>query len=252
MQPAFTRPVLALAGLLVLSCSADDAVEPDQPALPSEALTPAFRFDPGNFVHSVNNRYFPLRRGTRFVYTGREEGEPERDIVDVTRNRRVVDGVEVTEVLDRVYMDGELAERTRDWYAQDKDGNVWYLGEDSEEIEDGQVVSTEGSWTAGESGARPGVIMPAHPPLGEVVPQEDAPGVAEDRARYISLDARVSVPYGDFDHCLETEEFTPLEPGVKELKFYCPHIGQVREHQVSGGTANLVLVAIRHGYVHGH
>jgi hypothetical protein len=249
MSRPHISPEIALACTLVMGCSGPDARQPTEPTgaadQTADATAEFARFDPTRFVSFIDNPLFPLRRGTRFVYVGREDGRPERDVVDVTRNHRIVDGVRVIEVLDRVFVDGSLAERTRDWYAQDEDGNVWYLGEDSKEIEDGTVVSTEGSWEAGKDGAKAGIIMPAHPRVGHVVRQEFAPGVAEDKARYLNLDVDVAVPFGEFDDCLKTEEFSPLEPGVREFKFYCRGIGMVKEREVAGGTAHLALTAMR-------
>jgi hypothetical protein len=148
-------------------------------------------------------------------------------------------------VLDRVFLDGVLKEKTFDWYAQDDDGNVWYFGEDTKEFENGKVVSTAGSFEAGKHGSKAGVIMRAHPKLGQVTPQEFAPGVAEDKARVVDLDATVTVPYRRFHHCLRSEEFTRLEPTVLENKFYCPGIGIVKERDVRGGSVNTGLTSVR-------
>jgi hypothetical protein len=127
----------------------------------------------------------------------------------------------VTVVLDRVFLNGELKEKTFDWYAQDKEGNVWYFGEDTKEYDNGRVVSTAGSFEAGKNGAKAGIIMRVHPKVGQTTPQEFAPGVAEDKARVLDLNATITVPYGTFTHCLKQEEFTPLEPDALENKYYC-------------------------------
>ena len=130
---------------------------------------------------------------------------------------------------DTVTVDDELVEDTYDWYAQDKEGNVWYMGEDSKEYEDGAVVSTEGSWEAGVDGAKPGMIMKGNPQAGDSYRQEYYKGEAEDMAKVISLNESVSVPYGSFENCLQTEEWTPLEPDVLEHKYYAPSVGLVLE-----------------------
>jgi hypothetical protein len=240
-----------LAASLLLACDRQTPTTPNDPSavpLPEAGLSSSAnspRFDPLNFVRKVDNRFFPLPRGTQFVYVGQEDGNPVRDFLDVTQREKTILGVKVTVVLDRVYQSGELKERTLDWYAQDKQGNVWYLGEDSKEYENGRVVSTAGSWEAGKHGARGGIIMPAHPHVGQVTQQEFAAGVAEDRARVLRLGVSVSVPYGQFRGCIKTEEFTPLEPGVKEVKFYCPKVGFVKARDVQGGTARLALSNIR-------
>jgi hypothetical protein len=231
---------VALLGALFLGCGDNEPTGPADLA-PAGSGSP---FNPADFAGPVDNRYLPWQPGTRFVYAGEEDGEPERDITVVTHQKKTILGVEVVVVLDRVYQGGSLTEQTFDWYAQDKKGNVWYFGEDSRTIEDGEVVSTEGSWEAGKNGARPGIIMPAHPHVGQTMQQEFAPGIAEDMARVLHLGRKVRVPYGSFNHCIETEEFTPLEPDVKEVKFYCPGIGLVTERDVQGGSAHLALTRI--------
>jgi hypothetical protein len=184
-------------------------------------------FDPEDFVRHVDNPYFPLVPRTEFKYVAETEDGREINTVTVTRNTKRILGVTATVVRDRVFVDGELKEDTFDWYAQDEDGNVWYLGEDTKEYEDGVVVSTEGSWLAGKNGARPGIIMLAHPRPGDFYKQEVAPGVAEDQARVIHLDRTVTVPYGTFRHCLQTFETTPLDATAREDKYYAPGLGQV-------------------------
>jgi hypothetical protein len=142
---------------------------------------------------------------------------------------------------DRAWEGGQLIEKTYDWFAQDKEGNVWYFGEDTKEYEDGKVVSTKGSWEAGVDGAKPGIIMPADPKVGQSYRQEYYPGEAEDMARVLSLNDTVTVPYGSFDHVLETKEWTPLEPGFYEKKYYVGGVGPL------GNPADLGLVDVRHG-----
>jgi hypothetical protein len=147
-------------------------------------------------------------------------------------------------VHDRVFTNGDLTEDTFDWYATDKDGNVWYFGEDSKTLEDGKVISTEGSWEAGKDGAKPGIIMEAHPKVGDVYRQEFAPEVAQDMAKVLSLNASVTVPYGSFTGCLQTEEWSALDPEVRENKFYCLNIGDTKELDVRGGNEVLVLTTL--------
>ncbi|MFL5471859.1 MAG: hypothetical protein ACJ8AM_05830 [Gemmatimonadales bacterium] len=204
----------------------------------------SLHFDPDNFVRVVDNPLFPLRPGTRFVYEGEEDGEIETNITIVTYDRKNILGVSAVVVLDRVFVEGELKEKTFDWYAQDKQGNVWYLGENTKEYEDGKVVSTEGSWLAGRDGAKPGIIMLAHPRVGDSYRQEFLVGEAEDQARVVARNIDQRVPYGSFEHCVRTVEFTRLEPGVKEAKIYCPGVGFVRAHDVEGPATRLVLTDI--------
>jgi hypothetical protein len=265
MPRSLLQPSVALATIVLLSCDQQPTQPPaseittrasersvvqlsnaagPQPAASLNQSSSMPEFDPKDFVRGVNNRLFPLRPGTRTIFTGSSDGESERTVVDVTRDKKTILGIEATVVLDRVFHNGVLKEKTFDWYAQDEDGNVWYLGEDSKAFESGGVVSTAGSWEAGKHGAKAGIIMLAHPRVGQTYQQEFAKGVAEDKARVLSLDTDVSVPYGNFDDCLKTEEFTPLEPGVKEVKFFCPRIGFVKGRDVAGGTGRIDLVRI--------
>ena len=115
------------------------------------------------------------------VYRSTDAGETGREVVRVTHRTRLVDGVRVRVVRDRAYVGGELVEDTRDWYAQDRRGNVWYFGENTKTLRNGKVTSTKGSWAAGRNGASAGIVMEAHPKVGDTYSQEDAPGVAEDR-----------------------------------------------------------------------
>ena len=137
-------------------------------------------------------------------------------------------------VEDRVYLDGELTEETFDWFAQDSEGNVWYFGEDSAEYEDGELVSTEGSWEAGVDGAQPGIIMKADPRVGDSYRQEYYEGEAEDMGAVVALEQSVTVPYGDFDDCLQILDWNPLEPDSNEYKYYSSEIGLVLEMQEDG------------------
>ncbi|WP_157860187.1 hypothetical protein [Methanosarcina acetivorans] len=200
--------------------------------------------NPDDFVEVVDNPYFPLTPGTTFVYEGESESEPIRDEVYVTNEMRTVMGVKTIVVRDREFEDGELAEETFDWYAQDKDGNVWYFGEDSREYDEGEVVSTEGSWEAGVNGAQPGIIMKGNPQVGDTYRQEYLAGEAEDMAEVISLNESVSVPYGPFENCLKTREWTPLEPGTEENKYYAAGTGLLMEITVRGEAEELELVEI--------
>jgi hypothetical protein len=131
-------------------------------------------------------------------------------------------------VHDRAELNGVLSEDTLDWYAQDVEGNVWYFGEQSLQYENGKVASIDGSWEAGEDGALPGIIMKAHPAVGDVYRQEFALGEAEDLARVLSLDASATVPFGGtYDNCLKTEDFSPLEPDHVENKFFAAGVGEI-------------------------
>jgi hypothetical protein len=192
--------------------------------------------DPAEFTTKVDNEYFPMKPGTTFVY----EGGAERDQMSVTHQTRKVMGVKCVVVDDRAWEDGKLIEKTYDWFAQDKEGSVWYFGEDTKEYEDGKVVSTKGSWEAGVDGAKPGILMQADPKVGQSYHQEYYPGEAMDMAKVQSLNASVRVPYGSFDHVLETKEWTPLEPVFFEKKYYVRGVGPL------GNPRDLALVDVKH------
>ena len=191
--------------------------------------------DPVNFVAVVDNPYFPMLVGSRWVYEGEADGETERVEIVVTEQRKTVMGIAATVVRDSVYVDDELVEDTYDWFAQDRDGNVWYLGEDSREIDDGEVVSTEGSWEAGVDGALPGIVMPAEPAVGDAYRQEYYVGDAEDMFEIIAVGGSVEVPAGRFEEVVTTRDWTPLEPDVVEEKQYAPGVGKLREEKTAGG-----------------
>jgi hypothetical protein len=204
--------------------------------------------DPGNFVSKVDNKFFPLKPGTTFFYKGAEEGAPTTNKTFVTHKTKQILGVDTTVVRDRAFKKGVLVEDTFDWYAQDKDGNVCYFGEDTKELDKhGNVISTEGSWEAGVDGAEPGIIMEAKPKVDDTYQQEFAPGVAEDMAKILSLDKSTCVPYRCFGNLLLTKEWTPLEPGVAEHKYYAKDVGFIRGVIVTGGKEHTELVRITTG-----
>ncbi|WP_406661712.1 hypothetical protein V7O66_04115 [Methanolobus sp. ZRKC3] len=200
--------------------------------------------DPANFVEVVDNPYFPLEPGTTFIYEGEADGESLRVESTVTDQTKEILGVKNMVISVKQYEDGKLVEDTLDWYAQDKDGNVWYFGEDSKEIEDGEVVSTAGSWEAGVDGAKPGIIMKGDFQIGEIYRQEYYKGEAEDMAEIVSLTESVSVEYGSYDNCLMTKEWSPLEPSVEENDYYCEGIGPILEVVVKGGDERIELIEI--------
>jgi hypothetical protein len=216
---------------LVAGCSCPTMGSGGSSAKTGEAYSPDIH--PANFVDKIDNKYFPLDPGTTFLY----EGNAERDEMAVTSDTKKVMGVECVVVDDRGWEDGELIEKTYDWFAQDKEGNIWYFGEDTKEYNNGKVTSTKGSWEAGVDGAKPGIIMQAHPKVGESYRQEYYKGEAEDMAKVQSSNESVRVPYGSFDHVLVTKEWTPLEPGYDEHKYYAGGVGQVL-----GGGLELVDV----------
>jgi len=236
------RFLVAAAALVFVLLPVRVLAAKSQPAV----ITPSF--DARNFPRptTINNPYFPLVPGTVFVYQETKNGHSEHDEVFVTRDTKKILGVTCVVVRETVSIGGQVTEDTFDWYAQDKYGNVWYMGEDAKQYKNG-VVDTSGSWQAGVDGALPGYIMEAHPQVGDAYRQEYYPGVAEDMAQVLSLTASVSVPYGSWQgNALQTKEWSPLEPNVIEQKYYAPGVGMVRDVTVKGPTSESVLVAVNH------
>ena len=203
--------------------------------------------DPDDFVSEIDNPFFPLEPGTTFIYEGESEGVPTREVVEVTRDTKEILGVTTTVVYALAYEDGVLVEETFDWYAQDTDGNVWYFGEDTRELDEaGNVISTEGSWEAGVDGAEAGIIMLADPKKGDRYSQEVAPDVAEDMAQVTGFEASLCLSNGEcYENILVTKEWTPLERGVVELKYYAEDVGFIFSEMTKGGEETLELVRVR-------
>ena len=198
--------------------------------------------DPADFVEQIDNPYLPLIPGTKWVYEGEDDGEAERVEVEVLDETREIEGITATVVRDTVYVDGELAEDTFDWYAQDKDGNVWYLGEDTHEYEDGVAVNAEGAWEYGKDGALPGIVMLAHPAVGDAYRQEYYEGEAEDMGEVLETGATQEIGLGTYDDVLVTEDWTPLEPEVIEEKSYAPGVGLIGEVKTGGSEGEIELI----------
>ena len=191
-----------------------------------------------NFGHNSNlvtNPWFPLTRGSVYVYEGQKDGKAARAVMTVTRKVKTITGIRAAVVNDRLFLNGQLAERTTDWYAQDRRGTVWYLGEKTAELNaKGKVTSTEGSFLNGRDGASGGIFMPAHPAVGQSFQQEAFKGQAEDKFRILNMATSISTPAVSSTMAMLTKETTPLEPGVVDHKYYVQGIGTVKEQQVAG------------------
>jgi hypothetical protein len=204
--------------------------------------------DPANFTSPVDNTYFPLEVGQVSVLRGQEDGERFFERVTVTDRTRVIQGVTTTVVRDLLWENGRLAERTRDWYAGDNDGNVWYFGEATATIDrHGNVIDTHGSWEAGVDGAVAGIIMPAHPRPTDAYRQEFYRGEAEDQGWIVQRNAERTVPYGHLKNLVRSFEWSRLEPRVVVQKFFAPGLGLAYERVVAGGVESLELVRFSEG-----
>jgi hypothetical protein len=229
--------MLALAAALVSACGGSH----------KSATTSASAVAAGSrFAARVDNAWFPLESGVRYVYRGVKDGKRSRDVVEVTHETKTIRGAPCVAVHDRLYLHGRLAERTTDWYTQDARGNVWYFGEDTAELDaQGRVTSREGSWQAGRDGAEPGIFMPAQPRVGVSHRQEFYKGHAEDQFEILRTRTRVATPFVMSDRAVLTKETTPLEPGVVDHKYYVRGIGTVLEQTVKGGDERNALVSFR-------
>ena len=238
------------AASLIVSTVAAFVVGPQQ-AVVGAGVPPAAdasRTLPAMFVQGVDNPYYPLTPGTTLVYKGVRDGRSQTDRVFVTDRTRQIQGVDAMVVRDVATHRDTLIEKTFDWFAQDDQGNVWYLGEDTKEYDrHGHVTSTEGSWEAGVNGAQPGIIMEANPQPPDGYRQEFLAGHAEDQAWILHRGGSLQVPHGRVHQVLRTMEWTRLEPNVVDQKYYAPGLGIVYEVTVAGGqeVAKLARVVTR-------
>ncbi len=220
-----SKRLLLLGATLVATLTGLDA------GLAARAVAPP---KPSSFTARVDNLWFPLRPGSSYVYRGVKEGHAARDVLRVTRSTETVDGVTCVVVAHHLYLDGRLSDASTAWYAQDSHGNVWYFGE-------------TGSFKAGVDGAKPGISMPAHPRVGEMGQLGFYKGRAEDHFQVLSVHATVKVPYTSSRQTLLIKEWSPLEPGLVDHKFYVRGIGTVLEQNASGSNERLELVSFRRG-----
>jgi len=247
---------VSLAALAASGCGGKQHAAPPATTTASRpgsasALAPihgryAPKIDAADFVASVDNPLWPLKDGTHFHFVGTRGKTPQTDDEIVLAKRKRILGIACTAVRDTVSEHGRAVERTLDYYAQDKQGNVWYMGEDSYELSHGHFAKASDSWLSGVDGARPGIIMPAHPQPGDRYRQEYYPrGEALDEARVIGYRGPFRVPYGTFKRALVTSEFSPLEPQT-EQKYYAPGVGEISEQVVKGDHEEFRLVSVTH------
>jgi hypothetical protein len=200
--------------------------------------------DPANFVTVIDNPYFPLPVGRELVYTGVKDGQTQTDVVTVTDQKKVILGITTTVVHDKATHDSTVLEETFDYYAQDKQGNVWYLGEDTTQFLPNGKADTSGSFLAGVGGAQPGIIMKSNPQIPDAYRQECFAGEAEDTAWVVATTGSVRVPYGQVRNVLTTLEATQIEPGAYDEKVYGPGVGIVTEQSLTGPNEFAQLVSV--------
>jgi hypothetical protein len=255
MRPQTRLLLVALAvSALAVACTGEEPEDVAPTASEKTAVTGAalpkgddrVKLDPAEFSTDIDNPYWPMKPRTRWVYREvDEEGTALRVVVTVTtETKQIANGVTARVVRDTVYEEGELVEDTFDWYAQDSEGNVWYLGEDTAEFADGKLETREGSFEAGVDGAQAGIILPAHPRPGMAYRQEYYKGHAEDNGEVLSTEEMAQVPFGRFRKALLTKDTSAIEPNVLEYKLYARGVGPVLTLGVSGGGGREELLDV--------
>jgi hypothetical protein len=258
-------PMLLAATLICAGCTSDQDGRsvtnppgaPSPPAVDSPPASPLpgpklptgadpVTLDPADFSADITNPYWPMKPGTRWIYRGVEQGESPQDIVIVatTSTKKLANGITARVVRDTARSEGQIVEDTVDWYAQDSAGNVWYMGEQTAEFENGKVVSRAGSWEAGKDGAMPGIMIPAQPQVGQRYRQEYKKGDAEDNGEVLAMNNLVEVKAGQYRRTLVTMDTSTIEPDVVEFKFYAPNVGPLLALDIAGGAAREELVKI--------
>lgn len=245
-SPIAVSPSTAAASPSVALASPSVAPTPAPTANPAKVVVGhAYRpqIEPAEFTTDITNLYFPLVPGTVWTY----KGAGERVVTAVTSDTKTIMGIETIVVRDRGFENGSLTEDTRDFFAQDAAGNVWYFGEETAECDNGRATSTAGAWKAGVDGAQPGVVMLAAPSVGQYYRQEYLRGEAEDVARVKKVDATMTSGTKTYKDTVVTEDFTALEPGSVEQKTYVPNLGLVESRYVKGGSGAEILVDVKTG-----
>jgi hypothetical protein len=246
-----TRVALAALGLaaaLILGGTAPSSratTSLDTSGLPQGSQPIAL--DPARFTTDIDNPYWPMTPGTRWTYRETDEQGRRLQVVVTasSRTKRIANGITARVIRDTVTRNGRIIEDTFDWYAQDADGNVWYLGEETAELDrGGNIASRAGSWESGVDGALAGLMVPAHPAVGMKYRQEYYAGQAEDNGEVLSTDEQAEVPAGHFTGVLLTKDTSALEPKPLEYKLYAPGIGPVLAVGISGGAGREELVKV--------
>ena len=256
VRNSFTAAVGVLAAAAgITACGGDGNGESTAAAAKSPATSlpkgsETVNLNPADFTTRIDNPYWPMRPGSRWVYreVHPEDLTVERVVVTVTnKTKKIANGIEARVVRDVASEKGVPTEVTDDWYAQDSAGNVWYMGEATTEYVNGKPGTTAGSFEAGVDGAQAGIIMPADPRDGMAYRQEYYEREAEDRAEVLSLDEKAEAPFGYFEQTLMTKDLVPLEPKVSEHKFYAEGVGLVLALDISGGSGREELISYTEG-----
>ena len=245
---------LTAAAVLAAGCGSSDKPAPTTTAAaPATGTTPAVdtsynpKIVPSQFTSNVTNSYWPLKPGTKWVYTGTKDGAPQQVDVTVTRQSKTVLGVRCVVVSDIVTSNQTLVEKTTDWYAQDRRGNIWYFGEDTKEYANGVVTSTHGTWEAGVDNAKPGIVVQGTPRPGGFYRQEYRPGQAEDKARVITVTGVGTVPAGRYSNVLLTKDIDPLNPDKVEHKWYAPGVGPIQVIRIGSAHHEQIKLVSKRG-----
>ena len=262
-HPAVTTPFIAVVGAAALAGSLAGVMESRssasaaQPTAATRSAPPlpqgneVVNLTPADFSTTITNPYMPLRPGSTWVYRATDtNGVKEKVVVRVTNTtKKIANGITARVVVDTVTIGGKPREITKDWFAQDRSGNVWYLGEFVSNYENGKVIDHDGSFEAGVDGAQAGIAMPANPKAGMAYRQEYFKGIAEDRAAVVTVGReQVEVPFGYFNsRLLMTRDLVPLEPKVQELKFYARGIGMLLSVHTDGDGGRAELVSFTPG-----
>jgi hypothetical protein len=253
-KPIASAMAVLAGGLALAACGGDGQSNGKSNSSVSEGLPQGSeRVDlkPADFSINIDNPYWPMSPGSKWVYRETDtKGTKEKVVIEVTdKTKMIANGVKARVIRDTATDNGVPVEITDDWYAQDKDGNVWYLGEYVTNYENGKAVDHDGSFEAGVDGAQPGIVMPANPKPGMSYRQEYYKGVAEDKGAVITVgEERVEVPFGFFNKgVLMTRDLVPLEPKVEELKFYAPEVGPLLSVHTDGDGGRAELVSYTQG-----
>jgi hypothetical protein len=251
--------VAVLAVTALAGCGSSSATDKGTPASNATVTAPKTirpasssaydpKIDPKSFTTKIDNPYFALAPGMVRIAKGIKDGVPQTHTTTVTRDTKMIAGVRTRVISDLVTTTGgQLVEKVADWYAQDRKGNVWYFGESTADYEKGVVVSTKGSWETGIDGAKPGIVMPAHPKPGPAFYSEFRPGIAEDRARVLRVGDTIRTGLGTFKHVVVIRDSNPLDPGLVSHKWYAQGTGLVRTTRVGSNHKEFSnLVSLKH------